>query len=103
MVRTSAQVLVIQLYLTRLQHAEHERYSCGEQLGAVVLRPDGAELREQRDHDFVPAQLLGSVETLQPDVQPPGNTWTQQDGEHTYQTDQNQKVLLLSSSPTQQL
>lgn len=32
------------LYLTRLQHAEHERYSCGEQLGAVVLRPDGAEL-----------------------------------------------------------
>jgi len=60
--------MTLGLYLAGLQHAEHERDACGEQLGAVVLRPDGGELCEEGNRDLVPAQLLGSVERLQPGV-----------------------------------
>lgn len=63
-------------YLAGLQHAEHEWDTRGQQLGGVVLRPDGGELSEERDDDFVPAQLLSSAERLQPDVESPGNTWS---------------------------
>lgn len=69
-----------QSYLAGLQHVEHEWHTCRQQLGAVVLRPDGGELCEEGHHHFVPAQLLRSAEGLQPDVEPPGDTWTQQRG-----------------------
>lgn len=67
-------------YLTGFQHAEQERHTCGEEFRAVVVCPDGGELCEEGHEDFVPAQLLGSVDGLQPGVEPPGDAWTQQEG-----------------------
>ena len=64
-----------QLYLAGDQHAEHEWQAGGEQLLAVIVRPDGGELCEQRERHLVPGELLGPLERRQPHVEPPRNPW----------------------------
>ena len=63
-------------HLAGLEDVKHERQALSHQLFIVLLLLDGAEIPQEALHHRVPRLGEGRPQSLDPDVQLPGDAWT---------------------------